>query len=161
MCDSATAFVEYSGKLNSTLNSRTATVWSILIIYIFYNAALGLKYLKVYKKEQREVEKFSQLANDIVYRSFFFYILALIIQVQVGNEVCAVFCYLYLATFIPLFIGYIKENFKIKLIALAAQAGLVLVIFFLVLGNPWCRYYFFRYAGNGDQVAAALNSGTN
>ena len=59
MCDSATAFVEYSGKLNSTLNSRTATVWSILIIYIFYNAALGLKYLKVYKKEQREVEKFS------------------------------------------------------------------------------------------------------
>ena len=149
MCDSYDVGGEKLFDLKgTTISIKQATVASVFLLYLVFIVALGIKYIMKFKKRVADQESFNQFTNDIIYRSFFFFFLALVMSIQVATPFGAVICYLYLLAFPFILLGQLKENLKIKLVGHLIQIVATFVMFLYILINPWCRYYYFRYSGS-------------
>ena len=150
MCDSYASALSYAGHLKETIQCKKAAIVAVFFVYILLQVVTGaIHFLELRKKEEKAelIKGLRGFKRDIEQLSFFYLCFALLIQIITPVPVGVVLLYIYLLTFPLLLLGHLnREKFwKMRLIGIAVQIFLMIIIIFWVLINPWCRHYYFRY----------------
>ncbi len=100
------------------------------------------------KKDEKLIKALNGFKLDIEQRSFFFLISIMIMQILTPVPFGVAMLYLYFFITFPLvFMGHFAPEkwWKLRIIGVATQVVLMLIILFFILINPWCRQFYFRY----------------
>lgn len=151
MCETYDLALTYSGMASEVVGCKKAAIVVVFFLYIINSIVTGLIYLLEIRKKDNEnamkmVKAMKGFKADIEQRSFFFFAFALLIQIVAPVPVGVVFLYLYLLSCVFLFFAHLKSDKpKLRVIAIFVQFILCVVVIFIVLIDPWCRHYYYRY----------------
>lgn len=161
MCDTAGDLSLYTSPsiLDDTVKVKKAAIVAVFILYIIYMVSVAAKYGFQIKGRLDASIKFDTFTKDLTYKGFFFLFLGLIIQIQAPTNFGAVIMWIYLLSTPLVLFGILRpDKWKIRLIGLAFQVLVCIIMLLYVVINPWCRFLYLRYFTQIPNTPNVLNA---
>ena len=141
---------EYRDKMVQVVQSKKATIVAFFFIYIAFVITLIGKHCFLNNKNEKLKylnEKLSLVYDDMVSKSFFIFLLILLVT-QVKPTIFGVICsYFYIAALAVQVLGALLfTNDKMRKLRLIGYFAVFIIMFFLywaLLINDWCNMLFF------------------
>jgi len=142
---------DVAGKIGEANNCKKAIIVIGFFTYLLYlGVQLGMHWLE-YKKSSNEklIATLKDFRSELEQRNFFFLAMIMLTQILTPLPFPTIMAFFYFFITLPMvFLGYYdKEKFtKLRMIAVGLQVLILLILFLILLIDPWYRQLFFRYS---------------